>query len=133
MLGYEMYNISSGGEYGDTFTYNPNKEEIREKYKNKRYTNESKKRISDSLKGKKFSDEHKKRISEAKKGIRTNVGKKFSDQHKKNLSEAHKGIKQTDEAKLKISKNRKGCIPWNKGIKTNIVPWNKKDKEQKCH
>ena len=26
------YNISSGGEYGDTFTNNPNKEEIRKKF-----------------------------------------------------------------------------------------------------
>lgn len=85
------YNICEGGEWGDTWTHNPNKEAIREKYRNrvgnknpnygKRWTTEQKKAASEMcIKRKAWIDkktginiaslpENRKKISESKMGI----------------------------------------------------------------
>ena len=50
----------------------------------------------------------------------TNGGsnKKPSEEARRHMSEAHLGLKPSKEALEKRSKSLKGCIPWNKGIKT---------------
>lgn len=42
-----------------------------------------------------------------------------------NLRQAGSRGKLSDEAKRKLSEALKGKTPWNKGIKTNLNPWNK--------
>jgi hypothetical protein len=65
-----------------------------------------------------LSDDHKEKIAEALRG------KKKSPQHIENFKEAvkgrkapNKGVPHTDETKRKISEAKKGCTPWNKGLK----------------
>ena len=65
-----------------------------------------------------LTDEHKEKIAGALKG------KKKSPQHIENFRRAVKGRKapnegvpHTDETKRKISEAKKGCKPWNKGLK----------------
>ena len=97
------YNKSSGGEAKSLGCHR---------------SDETKKKMSESQKGKHVSDETKKKISEALKG------KHFSEETKKKLSEAHKGVKKSphsDETKKKISESLKGRIPWNKGLKKELV------------
>lgn len=101
--------------------------------------------------GKKFTEEHKQKLRDA------NLGKKRSIATKQKISMNHgmKGKHHTKESKLriskknkeyykthdrwnkgkklskehcrKLSKSKKGLIPWNKGIKTGYAPW--KDKK----
>lgn len=65
-------------------------------------------------------------------------GKTLSQNHKRKIAESHIGYKHTEESKSKMSKSKKGMIPWNKGIprteeeKRKIsettrgrTPWNK--------
>lgn len=81
------YNIAFGGNGGDLFTNNPNKEIIRKKY--------SRKGKDNPMFGRKHSDETKKRISLNKKGQRKgiptwNKGMKisnYSDEYKRRLKE----------------------------------------------
>lgn len=123
------YNISSGGEYGDTFTNNPNKEIIRKKlsksckgnkngfYKKtllecwiNKYGKENadvkmkiyKEKMSKATKGILRSKEAKNNISKGKKGIL------FSDEHKLHISQSKKGQKMSNECKNKISKTLRG-------------------------
>lgn len=100
------YNITSGGEEGDTFSNHPNRELIREKYKianlGRIYhplSEEIKRRISKTKTGVSngpCSDETKKKISEAQKG------RKLSPEHRKKLSENHRKF-SSEEAKRKMS------------------------------
>jgi len=82
------YNMTIGGDGGDLFTNNPNKEIIREKY-------------SLAKKGTKLSEEHKLKLSVAKKGI------KFSEEHKLNISKAKRKGLHKRYIKTDIHKNRK--------------------------
>ena len=79
----EGYNITEGGEGGDTISNHPNKEDIV-------------RRISETLKGRVFTDEHKEKL-------RLNHMSKDPDNRKK-LSEALRGYNKTEEHKSKISK-----------------------------
>jgi len=101
------YNITCGGEGGDTFSNNPNKEqilkgrktlfnqpEIREKMRQNRS-----KRIDKPL-----SDNTKKKISKSRNGI------KFTSSHKKKLSVARKKRIITKKTREKASKTSKGKI-----------------------
>jgi hypothetical protein len=83
------YNISTGGDGGDTFTFNPNRDKIQEKRKGVHNSPET-----EFKKGEHFSIE-----TEFKKGHKThNKGKK--------------GIHYSPKSEWK-----KGNIPWNKGLK----------------
>lgn len=42
-----------------------------------------------------------------------------------NLREAGSRGRLSHEAKIKLSNSLKGRVPWNRGIKTNLTPWNK--------
>lgn len=89
------YNILPGGEGGDTFTNNPNKEEIRIKQQivNIRpHTEETKLKISKSKKGVKFSDSHKQNLSLNHKGMK---GMKHSEASLQKCRDAKKGCKLT--------------------------------------
>jgi len=88
------YNIAYGGEGGDTYTYNPNLKEIKEK-------------ISNSIKGKNHPCFGKKHTMELKKKMgEKNKGNKYRE-----------GKSHSNETKDKLSKSLKGKIPWNKGKK----------------
>jgi group I intron endonuclease len=126
------YNISDGGDGGDTLTNNPNRESIIEKRKgvkiifseeHKRKLSESKKGDKNPMKGKQMSEEDKKHLSNLIKGrkmpdeFRKNVSKgktgvKFTEKHKENLSKNHadfRGYKHSEESRANMSKAKKGC------------------------
>jgi group I intron endonuclease len=98
------YNISWGGDGGDNFTNNPNKEEIRKKMRlanlGRKFPPEFGEEISKRMKGKKFTTEHKRNLG--------NYAKNRTEEHKKNIGFANKGKKHTEEAKRKISEKHKG-------------------------
>ena len=121
--GYKLTNLTNGGDGGDTFSNNPNREDIRKKRKqvmNDLYsdserkkeflshrTDEWKEKIKKAKTGVpwgKHSDETKKKISEIRKGI------KFSEEHKKKLSIARKKRITTYKTRQKMSKSSKGRI-----------------------
>ena len=77
------YNLTEGGDGGNTITNHPNKEDIVT-------------RISETLKGRVFTDEHKEKL-------KLNHMSKDPENRKK-LSEALRGYNKTDEHKNKISK-----------------------------
>lgn len=90
------YNLTCGGDGGDTLSNHPNKIIIGQK-------------ISSSNKGRKFSKEHKKKLSEAKKDfIPWNIGIKHSQKSKEKMSIAKIGKKRTEESKLKQSLTNTG-------------------------
>lgn len=108
-----LVNMTAGGDGGDTYTNNPNLDQI-------------KKKISKTLIGNKhtknhiLTDSHKKNISI---GLGTSLKFKnsFTEERNKKISEAHKGKKKSDEAKRKMSEAKKGSIPWNKGLTYKIL------------
>jgi hypothetical protein len=77
------YNLTEGGDGGNTITNHPNKEDIVT-------------RISETLKGRVFTDEHKEKL-------KLNHMSKDPENRKK-LSEALRGYNKTEEHKSKISK-----------------------------
>lgn len=100
-----------------------------------RYYNRCKWASSQFTAGCKHSAESKKLMSLAKKGKPRSGDPenwKHSEETKKKWSETRKGKKIwpggrkfSDDHWNKMIANRKGRIPWNKGIKTGITPWNK--------
>jgi len=64
------YNISSGGEFGDTITFNPNKAlicaKISKANKGKKRTDETKKRLSDALMGHAVNENTRQRVRETR-------------------------------------------------------------------
>jgi group I intron endonuclease len=87
------YNLTPGGEGGDTFSYHPDKERIRQ------INSESKKGEKGywfgkegPTKGRPHTEEEKKKISESQKGDKHYMfGKHLSEENKHKQSEAHKG------------------------------------------
>lgn len=87
------YNLTAGGDGGDTFTNNPNKEEIRramlgnKKFKNHKHTEEAKERIKKNHKGfenHKHSEESIEKIRSAHQGeCNPFYGKHHSEKQKK--------------------------------------------------
>lgn len=130
------YNISNGGDGGDNFTNNPNKEQIRNKYKQsnkgktpwnkgKHISEKTKLKISKKLIGRvdtietrnkkslahigvKQSDFQKQQISKSLIGNKCRVGCKHSDETKRKMQLIKLGKKATIEAKLKMSEKQKG-------------------------
>jgi hypothetical protein len=76
------YNISKGGDGGDTFTNNPKKEEVRKK-------------ISEAMKNRVFTEEH-------KANLRKNHNSKQEEVRQK-ISMSKKGKTKTQEHKAKIA------------------------------
>lgn len=109
------YNVADGGLGGDTFTNNPNKEEIRSKFR-KSHTLETRKKISDNNWQKKnFGENHpkfgtkqtpetkeKRRQTFLAKGEFPNSGKKHTEQAKAANREKHLGKTASNETKLKM-------------------------------
>ena len=115
------YNITWGGEGGDVFTNNPNKEKIREKMskrmklnnpmfgknhteetivkmKNHIFTEEHKEKIKVKATGRILTEETKEKIGVA------NTGKIQSIEDRKKKSEANKGKKHTEEWNINNSR-----------------------------
>jgi hypothetical protein len=91
VLGYNLANITDGGEGGDTLSNMP-KEQL-EEYKE---------RMRKIKTGIRFTKEHKKKIGEALKD------REFSEETRRKISESKKGTKHTEESKEKISQKVKG-------------------------
>ncbi len=106
----EGYNLTNGGDGGDTISHNPNKEKIIKK-------------ISNSLKGRVFSDDHLINLKD------NHMSKDPLNRQK--LSEALKGKLKTEEHKLKLSQS---SYEYNKKIKKWVGddnPLNNKDIKEK--
>lgn len=97
------YNMTKGGDGGDLFTNNPNKEIIRKKYslakKGTKLSEEAKRKMSIAKKGIKFSEEHKLKLSKAKKK------KEFSKKYIKTKFHKNRKIKHIEEISLLIQMN----------------------------
>ncbi len=128
------YNLTWGGDGGDTFTHSLNKEEKRkkigEKSKGHIVTEEHRKKVSKWMTGRKFgphTEEWKKENSKRMKGNKYRLGDEVSDETKNKMRESAKkrgisketrekminsfiGYKRTDEQKKKISDSIK--IKW---------------------
>lgn len=132
----EFYNLSMGGDGGDTRAWMTKEERsIAAKGENnpmygKKHTKETKLKISEKNKGNKlkpFTDEHKAKLSESNKGknknkIPWNKGLKLSKEEKAKLSKAplgkkgtRNGMKNSKEHRMKISKSKTG-----KRVKTSL-------------
>ena len=132
-IGYS-YNLTFGGEGGDTFSLHDEEtkklisSKISKSNKGKPKSIEHRNKISKALlgkpswnkgkpspnKGKHITEEHKQKISKANKGII------FTEEHKQKLVEAWKVRKLkgfSEETKQKMSLAHKGKTTWNKGLK----------------
>jgi group I intron endonuclease len=107
------YNITPGGEWGDTFTNNPNKEEIRKK-------------MGEKSKGRKQSEETKEKRRKKMSGKNNPMfGRKWTKEEIQYLSDIKIGEnnpmfgkKQSNETKEKISeKNSKPVLQYDKQMK----------------
>jgi len=85
------YNLTAGGDGGDTFTNNPNKEETRKKMQEKK-----------NAKGYKFTEEQLERLRDAHRGLHP------TDETKEKMRVARQGLYLTKEAREKISEAMKG-------------------------
>lgn len=102
------YNITDGGGGGDVFSQHPNKENIRAKYKARRWTEDQRHKFRSTVKGREhgpMDPQRKERIRRTmlERGIRPVVFPRFS-------GEQHPmwGKKHTEEARKKISEAGKG-------------------------
>lgn len=106
-------------------------------WKGKIRSDEVKEKMRNSQLGKTASPEARKKMSEAKKGkapwnkgkkglqVAWNKGLTKEDDRVKKYTDAKIGRKHSDETKRKISKSKKGLVPWNKNKKGLQVAWNK--------
>ena len=120
-----IYNITDGGEGGDTFSNNPNKEEIRKKCSKihlgnqgmlgKHHTEEARRRIGQAQKGRVVSQKTREKLSKANSGrgrkqseetklkiSNTLIGIKrpsFTETHRNNLSKSHTGLRHPNRKK----------------------------------
>ncbi len=123
--GYNLYNITAGGDGGDVITNNPNRDKIIEKLRGKRFSDEQKQKLREIamargfgkwMTGKKLSDSHRESISSGIKSAMldpvkamkiSHKGSKkikpFSAEHRRKLGDLHRGRPKSDEHKRKIS------------------------------
>lgn len=147
----EGYNISLGGDGGDTISNNPRKKEIGKKISEsnkgrsigKTNSKETREKISKALKGKFLGNKNpnygKNHTDEAKDKIRKKaLGRVVSDETRKKLSIKNKGKKGfvwTDEMRQKLSESRKNNNPF-KGkthtpeVRARLSEINKKPKSE---
>ena len=95
-----MYNIADGGEGGDLFTSNPNKEKIRLKWIGKKRSQETKEKMRKAQTGKHASPE----TIEKMKKVQTNHP--VSEEQRKKISKTLTGHKHSKETIKKMSKSR---------------------------
>jgi group I intron endonuclease len=119
----EGYNISLGGDGGDTISNNPRRDEISKKisesnkgkFIGKTNSKETREKISNALKGRFAGDKNpnygKNHTDEAKDKIRKKaLGRVVSDETRKKISiknKGKKGVVWTDEMRQKLSESRK--------------------------
>lgn len=116
----ESYNISTGGTGGDTFTYNPDKELIREKLQARRHTEVTKQKIREnnwqkdhpgSRTGTKWSEEQRSRMEEYWKSNPSPFkGRSHTEEAKQKNREKHLGKKASEETKAKMRAARVGVV-----------------------
>ena len=126
------YNISTGGIGGDNFTFNPNKEQIREKLQARRHTKETRKKISEnnhqskyggSRVGTQWTEEQRSRMETYhRENGGSFKGKKHTEKTKQIIRENHLGKKASEETKVKMSLAKKGTVH-----KKQICPHCKKE------
>jgi group I intron endonuclease len=147
----EGYNISLGGDGGDTISNNPNKNKIRKKisesnkgrFVGKINSTQTRKKISNSLKGKFAGDKNpnygKKCSEETKNKIRKKaIGRVVSDETREKIrikNKGKKGIIWTDEMRQKLSKIRKENNPFKgkthtKEVREILSKFNSKPKSE---
>ena len=119
----EGYNISLGGDGGDTISNNPRRDEISKKisesnkgkFIGKTNSKEIREKISNALKGRFVGDKNpnygKNHTDEVKDKIRKKaLGRVVSDETRKKISiknKGKKGVEWTDEMRQKLSESRK--------------------------
>lgn len=120
----------------------PVSEETRRKiskaHKGRKCSEEVRQKFRELRTGWKLSEETKKKISESHKGIghspetreklRLNhigVPHPHTPEQNRKIGEAQRGKRFTEEHKAKLRKAKIGYTPWNKGIHTGQVVWNK--------
>ena len=100
------YNITEGGLGGDTFSNNPNKEDIREKHKES-----MKKYIEYHGHAPMHPDpEYRKEMARKANEARTEKGYKHKEETKQKIGNAHRGKEVSGETKKKISKSTKEAM-----------------------
>jgi len=89
------YNISDGGDGGDTFTNNPNLEKI-------------KKKISETMKKRIFTESHRKKLSENHMSTKVKKGKTYDEIYGKELAEEYRNKLKSARGKYQTEKERLG-------------------------
>lgn len=89
------YNISSGGDGGDTFTNNPNIDNIKRK-------------ISHAMKKRVFSEEHKNNLSKNHMSTKYKKGRTYEEIYGKERAEEYKNKLKSSRQKYKTEKERLG-------------------------
>jgi group I intron endonuclease len=122
------YNLTEGGTGGNTFTNNSNKEEIRDKLKNRKHTEETKRKISEnnwqknnlgSRTGTKWSEEQRFKMDEYWSNNTSPMkGKKHTEESKQSNRDKHLGKKMSEETRVKMSLVKKG-----KSMERHICPY----------
>lgn len=132
------YNINKGGTGGDNFTNNPRKEEIREKFRNRKYPKQTRESIN------RRRESFKKTIENRTFEQRRAIGNKLSEKLKKyyeNHVSANCGKSPSVEVRSRISRTLKGRFSgennpnynnkWSEEKKKNLSEYFRKNRDYK--